>query len=142
MLSINRYKLKLGLKLLIGELEELQIYFRKTPLHQQNFWWSRFFLIRLGCREIWKNVENETTKLFSVGNTFSTCFYSNGANIYSSLNLFVSTARWHELRLWLYQDSIWKNGNNNEISDGFSELLVVYWLKEKPNNRKRTLVIG
>jgi len=32
------------------ELGELQIYFRKIPL--QNFWWTRFFLIRLGCREI------------------------------------------------------------------------------------------
>jgi len=36
----------------------------------KNFWWFRFFLIRLGCREIFKNVQNETTKLFSVGNTF------------------------------------------------------------------------
>jgi len=35
-----------------GELGELQIYFRKIPLHQQKFWWFRFFLIRLGCREI------------------------------------------------------------------------------------------
>jgi len=29
------------------------------------FWWFRFFLICLGCREIRKNVQNETTKLFS-----------------------------------------------------------------------------
>jgi len=28
------------------------------------------FLIRLGCWEIWKNVQNKTTKLFSVDNTF------------------------------------------------------------------------
>jgi len=31
--------------------------------------------------------------------------------------------------------------HNNEISDGVSMLLVVYRLKEKPNNRKRTLLI-
>jgi len=35
-----------------------------------------------------------------------------------------------------------KNGNNNEMSDGVSVLLVVYLLKEKPNNRKHMLVIG
>jgi len=41
-----------------------------------NFWWFRFFLIRLGylrlsfILEIWKNVQNETTiKHFSVGST-------------------------------------------------------------------------
>jgi len=41
--------------------------------YQQNIFdstWFRFFLIRHGCWEIWKNVQNETTKPFSVGNTF------------------------------------------------------------------------
>jgi len=28
------------------------------------------------------------------------------------------------------------------MSDGVSVLLVIYWLKEKPNNRKCMLVIG
>jgi len=51
-----------------GELGELQFYFRKIPLYQQIFWWSRFFLIRL--------------------------------------QIFVSVARRHELRLWLNQDVI------------------------------------
>jgi len=32
--------------------------------------------------------------------------------------------------------------NNNEISDGVSVLLVLFRLKEKPNNRKNTQVIG
>jgi len=36
----------------------------------KNFWWSPFFLIRLGCRKIWKIEHNEVTKHFSVGNTF------------------------------------------------------------------------
>jgi len=39
------------------------------------------------------------------------------------------------------QDLVRKKGNNNEISNGVSVLIVVYLLKEKPNNRKRTLVI-
>jgi len=52
-----------------GEIGELQFYFRKIPLHQQKFLGSSVLSIRLGCREIWKNVRNETTKLFSVGNT-------------------------------------------------------------------------
>jgi len=45
----------------------------------KNFWWFRFFQIRLTCWEIWKNVQNETTKPFSVGNIR---FYSNDASIY------------------------------------------------------------
>jgi len=34
-----------------------------------------------------------------------------------------------------------KNGYNNEIFDGVSVglLLVIYWLKEKPNNWQRTV---
>jgi len=35
-----------------------------------------------------------------------------------------------------------KKGNNNEISGEVSVLLVIYCLKEKPNSRKRTAVIG
>jgi len=31
-----------------------------------------------------KNVQNETTKLFSVGNTFSIFFYSNDASYFTS----------------------------------------------------------
>jgi len=41
----------------------------RYPCINKNFWWSLFFLISLGCRKIWKNVQNETTKRFSVGNT-------------------------------------------------------------------------
>jgi len=37
-----------------GELGEFQIYFRKILLHQQNFWWFRFFLIRLGYQKFQK----------------------------------------------------------------------------------------
>jgi len=51
------------------KLGNLQFYFSKVPLHQQKFLVPWFFLIRLGCRKICKNVQNETTKLFSVGNT-------------------------------------------------------------------------
>jgi len=39
-------------RVLKGELGELEFYFRKIPLHQQNFLVVQFFLIRLGCREI------------------------------------------------------------------------------------------
>jgi len=54
-----------------GELGELQIYFRKILLHQQKFLMvSAFFLIRLVAEKFEKNVQNKTTKLFSVGNTF------------------------------------------------------------------------
>jgi len=28
------------------------------------FWWFRFFLIRCGCRDIWKNLQNNTTNRF------------------------------------------------------------------------------
>jgi len=52
--------------LIKGELGELQIYFRKIPCINKNFWWSRFFF----CWEIWKMDQNEVTKHFSVGNTF------------------------------------------------------------------------
>jgi len=47
-----------------------QFYFRKTPaiLHQQNFWWFRFFLIRRLPRYL-KNIQTETTERFLVGNT-------------------------------------------------------------------------
>jgi len=42
-------------KALKGELGELQFYFRKMPCINKNVLWSRFFLIRLDCREIcWK----------------------------------------------------------------------------------------
>jgi len=34
-----------------GELGELEFYLY-TPASTKNFWWSRFFLIRLGYREI------------------------------------------------------------------------------------------
>jgi len=52
-------------------------------------------------------------KLFSIGNTH---FYSNGA----SIRFFVSTLLRDDMRPRM------KNGNNNEISDGVSVLLVVH----------------
>jgi len=53
-----------------GELGKLQIYFRKIPLHQQ-----KYLVISVLSNLPWlqrnlKNVQYETTKLFSVGNTF------------------------------------------------------------------------
>jgi len=36
-------------------------------MHQQKFAVISFFLIRCSFRDIWKNDQNETTKLFSVG---------------------------------------------------------------------------
>jgi len=53
-----------------GKLGELEFYFRKVLCINKNFWWSLFFLIRLGCREIRKMDQNEVTKHFLVGNTF------------------------------------------------------------------------
>jgi len=54
-----------------GELREIQIYFRKIPLHQQ-----KFLLVSVLFNSPWlpsekfeKTVQNETTKPFSVGNT-------------------------------------------------------------------------
>jgi len=45
----------------------IQFYFRKMLLYEQKFIVvSAFFLIRSGCREIWKNVQNEATKRFSL----------------------------------------------------------------------------
>jgi len=53
-----------------GELGEFQIYFRKISLHQQ-----KFLMVSVLSNSPWllrnlKNVQNETTKHFSVGNTF------------------------------------------------------------------------
>jgi len=54
-----------------GELEELQIYFRKLPVHQQNF-----LVISVHSNLPWlpkkfeKMSKKKLTKLFSVGNTF------------------------------------------------------------------------
>jgi len=58
------------IKLFKGELGELQIYFRKIPLHQKKILVVSVLSNSPWLREIWKNVPNETTKLFSVGNTF------------------------------------------------------------------------
>jgi len=62
----------------------------------------------------------------------ATHFYSNGVSIV----FFVSIVRRHELAYtygWLNQNPIWKKvDNNNDISDGVSVLLDIYWLKEKP----------
>jgi len=57
-------------KALKEELGELQIYFRKIPLHQQ-----KFLVFLVLSNSPWlprnlKNVQNETTKFFSVGKTF------------------------------------------------------------------------
>jgi len=72
-----------------GKLGEFQIYFRKIPLYQ-----LKFLVVSVLSNSLWlprnlKNVQNETTKLFSVGNTFNRCFYSKGA----SIGFFVSVAR-------------------------------------------------
>jgi len=34
------------------KLGVIQIYFRRYPRINKIFWWSRFLLIRLGCRDI------------------------------------------------------------------------------------------
>jgi len=47
----------------------IQFYFRKIPHINKNFWWIQLFLIRCGWRDVWKKVQNETTKRFLVGNT-------------------------------------------------------------------------
>jgi len=61
---------KLRIPTFKGELKELQIYFRKIPLHQ-----LKFLVVSVLSNSLWlprnfKNDQNETTKLFSVGNTF------------------------------------------------------------------------
>jgi len=53
-----------------GEQGELQIYFRKISLHQQKFLVVSVFSNSLWLLENLKNVQNEVTKHFSVGNTF------------------------------------------------------------------------
>jgi len=45
-----------------GEKEVIQIFLERYPCVNKNLWWSRFFLIRLDCRDIPKNFQNETTK--------------------------------------------------------------------------------
>jgi len=75
------------------ELGEIQIYFWKIPLHQQ-----KLLVFSVVSNSPWlpknlKNIQNEITKIFSVGNTFSRYFCSNGA----SIGFFVSVTRWHEL---------------------------------------------
>jgi len=52
-----------------GELGKFQIYFNKLPLHQQNF-----LVVSVLSNSPWlprylKNVQSDTTKRFSVGNT-------------------------------------------------------------------------
>jgi len=41
----------------------------RYSLKQQNVLVISVFLIRLGCRDILKNIQNKTTKRFSLGNT-------------------------------------------------------------------------
>jgi len=53
-----------------GNLENWNFTLERYSCINKNFWWSCFFLIRLGCREIWKMDQNEVTKLLSVGNIF------------------------------------------------------------------------
>jgi len=57
-------------QVIIREIGELQIYFRKIPLHQQKFLVVSFFFNLRWLPKNLKNVQNETNKLFSVGNTF------------------------------------------------------------------------
>jgi len=66
-----------------GELGEFQIYFRKIPLHQQ-----KFLVVLVLYNLPWllrnmKSVQNVTTKVFSVGNTFSIFFYSSSASYFT-----------------------------------------------------------
>jgi len=79
---------------------------------------------RFGWREIWKIVQNETetTKRFSIGNTFRQTTTNARSDFLYLLRDDMN------LGLRLNQDAIWKeiNGNNNEISDGVSVLLILY----------------
>jgi len=59
-----------------GDLGKSQIYIRKIPLHQQKILVVSVLSNSLWLLRNWKNVQNETTTLFSVGNA---CFYRNGA---------------------------------------------------------------
>jgi len=45
----------------------------KYPLHQQTFWWFRFSILPLMPRYL-KNVQNETIRHISVGNTLGYYF--------------------------------------------------------------------
>jgi len=79
-----------------GELGKLQIYFRKITQHQQ-----KFLVVSVLSNAPWlpknlKNVQNEISMLFSIGNTFRQATMQAW--------IFVSFARWHELALWLNQD--------------------------------------
>jgi len=68
-----------------------------------------------------KNVQNEISKHFSVGNTF------RQATMHARMTW------WHELGLWLNQDAIWEKRYNNAISEGVSVLLGIYtdWKKNQ-----------
>jgi len=66
-----------------GELGGFQIYFRKIPLHQQKFLVVWVFSNSPWLPRNFKYVQNEITKLFLDGNTYSIFFYSNGANYFT-----------------------------------------------------------
>jgi len=74
-----------------------------------------------------KNVQNETT----ISSFQSATLSVDGSIATEQASDFSQWMNWAYKRL--------KNGNNNDISDGVSVLLVVCWRKEKPNNQKRTL---
>jgi len=85
-----------------GELGELEFYFRKMTFSNKNLWWSLFFLIRLGCREIWKMDQTEVTKHFSPKQR-------------CTLGVSVSVARWQELGLGLNQDALLKKKTKKTV---------------------------
>jgi len=65
-------------------MQEILYYLRKIPCIY-NFLWFRVFLFRFGCRDIWKNVQNETTKLFLVGNTRINSYKTKANYVYEVL---------------------------------------------------------
>jgi len=106
-----------------GNYENNRFTSEKYPCINKNLWWFRFFLFRLGCWEILKKVQNETTKLFSLGNTR---FYRNGATtgfcICCAMTWIRPTVK---LRSNMNQTVLTMRSS---ISDGVSALLAVYWL--------------
>jgi len=80
--TVRRWRTACKIK---GELREILIYFRKIPLHQQNFLVVSVLSNLPWCREIWKNVQNKTTKRFSVGNTNINISTNQGNFVYKVL---------------------------------------------------------
>jgi len=137
--TITYYNIYWGVLMIKGKLWELQIYFRKIPLHQQ-----KCLVVSVLSNSPWllrnlKNVQNEITKHFSVGNTR---FYSNGASIHFCICCAMTWIRPTVKSRPSMKKTVIIMRPLMELVHGVSVLLIIYWLKEKPNNRKRTLVIG